>query len=72
MPVAGIPARVGVVILNLLAGSGHELAFGEQQRGMVTLHPSAILRIPDTEARRAAFMGLVNDLKLALKRLEPS
>jgi hypothetical protein len=34
---------------------------------MVTIHPSSILRAPDEAGRRAAYAGLVKDLKLALK-----
>ena len=35
-----------------------------------TLHPSAILRMPDEEARGAARMQLVEDLKAVARRLE--
>ena len=37
------------------------------QQGIVTIHPSSILRAPDEAGRRAAYAGLVKDLKLALK-----
>jgi uracil-DNA glycosylase len=35
---------------------------------IATLHPSAILRAPDPQAREASFQLLVTDLKLAAKR----
>jgi len=35
---------------------------------IATLHPSAILRAPDEEARESSFQLLVSDLKLAAKR----
>ncbi len=52
-----------------------------QQRGTViasehgfkvvaTIHPSAILRSPDPDARRAAYQMLVDDLKVAARALE--
>jgi len=34
-------------------------------RGMLTTHPSALLRMPDETARRAGFVALVVDLKAA-------
>jgi DNA polymerase len=37
-------------------------------RGMVTAHPSSILRMPDPAARHAAFAALVKDLKAAVKQ----
>jgi DNA polymerase len=37
--------------------------------GMVTAHPSSILRMPGEQARHAAFAALVGDLELALKQL---
>ena len=43
------------------------MTFADGQQGIVTLHPSAILRAPDEAGRRAAYTGLVKDLKLALK-----
>jgi DNA polymerase len=37
---------------------------------IATLHPSALLRMPDATARAAAFKLLVTDLKLAAKRAQ--
>jgi uracil-DNA glycosylase family protein len=47
---------------------GRVIAFTDGQRGMVTTHPSSILRMPDQKARHAAFAALVKDLKAAAKQ----
>jgi DNA polymerase len=68
---------MGVTAATAMAGRavtlslerGREVAFPEGQRGFVTIHPSSILRAPDEAGRRAAYVGLVKDLKLALKAL---
>ena len=46
---------------------GRVIEFADGQRGMVTTHPSSILRMPDQKARHAAFAALVKDLKSAVK-----
>jgi uracil-DNA glycosylase family protein len=69
---------MGVTAASALAGKavtlskerGRELVFADGQRGMVTLHPSAILRVPDEAGRRQAYAGLVKDLKQALKAVD--
>jgi DNA polymerase len=38
-------------------------------RVVATIHPSAVLRAPDSEARRAAYESLVADLKVVAKAL---
>jgi DNA polymerase len=46
------------------------LGYGEassQIRVVATIHPSAVLRAPDSEGRRAAYDSLVADLKVAAK-----
>ena len=53
------------VVLSRLRGS--EIALPNGHRGLVTTHPSAILRVPDSAGRHAAFAALVKDLKTALK-----
>ena len=66
---------MGVTAASALAGKsvtlsklrGQEIAFADGQRGMVTIHPSSILRAPDEAGRHQAYGGLVKDLKLALK-----
>ena len=54
------------VVLSKERGKVIELADG--QRGMVTVHPSSILRMPDQSARHAAFAAFVKDLKAAVKQ----
>ena len=65
----GVTAAVALagrpVVLSRERGRVIELADG--QRGMVTTHPSSILRMPDQKARHAAFAALVKDLKAAVK-----
>jgi len=68
---------MGVTAASALAGKavtlsrtrGKLMVFVDGQQGMVTIHPSSILRAPDEAGRRAAYAGLVKDLKLALKSL---
>jgi DNA polymerase len=66
----GVTAAVALtgraVVLSRERGKVIELADG--QRGMVTTHPSSILRVPDQKARHAAFAALVKDLKEAVKQ----
>lgn len=66
----GVTAAVALtdrtVVLSRERGRVIELADG--QRGMVTAHPSSILRMPDEMARHAAFAALVKDLKRAVKQ----
>jgi uracil-DNA glycosylase family protein len=47
---------------------GRVIEFADGRRGMVTNHPSSILRMPDRQARHAAFAALVKDLKAAMKQ----
>ncbi len=51
------------IVLSRERGRVLDLPGGD--RGMVTIHPSALLRMPDEAARRAGFAGLVADLKAA-------
>jgi uracil-DNA glycosylase len=37
---------------------------------VATIHPSAVLRAPDSEGRRAAYQMLVADLKVAAKAVK--
>jgi DNA polymerase len=72
---------MGVTAASALAGKGVTLsrlrgqvlafAAADGQRGMVTIHPSSILRAPDEAGRRAAYAGLVRDLKRAVKAATP-
>ena len=47
---------------------GRVIEFTDGQRGMVTVHPSAILRMPDEAARHAAYAAFVKDLEAAVKQ----
>jgi uracil-DNA glycosylase len=66
----GVTAAVALagrpIVLSRERGKVIELADG--QRGMVTTHPSSILRMPDQKARHAAFAALVKDLKAAARQ----
>jgi DNA polymerase len=73
-------------VLVLLGATAAQSIFGPQfritqERGVVrqgplakavvaTLHPSAVLRAPDADARRDLFQTLVGDLRLVAKLLE--
>jgi uracil-DNA glycosylase family protein len=48
-----------------LRGQVLESMFGPPM--VVTVHPSAIVRVPDRDDRQAALQGLVGDLRLALQ-----
>ncbi len=56
------------VVLSRLRGKVLELPGGH--RGMVTTHPSSILRMPDEPSRHAARAALTEDLKKARKALQ--
>jgi uracil-DNA glycosylase len=44
---------------------GKPIAMADGSRLVVTLHPSALLRIEDDEERHAAYLNFVADLKAA-------
>ena len=68
MGVTAASALAGkAVTLSRLRGQVISFANAGGQQGVVTIHPSSILRAPDQAGRRAAYAGLVKDLKLALK-----
>jgi DNA polymerase len=46
---------------------GRIVASAFAERTMATIHPSAILRAPDEEARRAEYARFVEDLKVAAR-----
>ncbi|HEY0438140.1 MAG TPA: UdgX family uracil-DNA binding protein [Phenylobacterium sp.] len=49
------------------ANRGQARQLPDQAQGLVTWHPSFLLRVPDAEARAKAFAEFVDDLKLAWK-----
>ncbi|MFI5034007.1 MAG: UdgX family uracil-DNA binding protein [Reyranellales bacterium] len=72
MGVTAASALVGkIVTLSRTRGKLIAFANAGDQQGMVTIHPSSILRAPDEAGRRAAYAGLVKDLKLAAKAASP-
>jgi uracil-DNA glycosylase len=51
--------------MPVMASRGREMPLDGGAVGLVTLHPSALLRMPDPRAKAAAYDGLVGDLKAA-------
>lgn len=49
---------------------GRLLRWADGRRGLATIHPSAVLRARDSEARHAALASLVSDLREAVLLLE--
>jgi DNA polymerase len=49
------------------ANRGKALQLADQAQGVITYHPSYLLRVPDAEAKRVAFEAFVEDLKFAWK-----
>lgn len=46
---------------------GRELTWADGRRGIITVHPSYLLRIPDAESKAREYHAFVRDLKLAAK-----
>ena len=80
-------ARIGPELIVCLGATAAQALLGRsfrvtRQHGVVmqsdlgpalaTIHPSAVLRAPDSEARSAAFDGLVADLKAAASAVPAS
>ncbi|MGW7527858.1 UdgX family uracil-DNA binding protein [Streptomyces sp. NPDC054783] len=61
----GSSFRVGEVRGTVLEREIH----GRPERLVPTVHPSSVLRAPDDEDRKAAYQGLVADLKVAARAL---
>lgn len=53
--------------LTLSRQRGQRLNFLNGMQGMMTIHPSAILRMPDEQTREQAFADFVEDLQTAAK-----
>ena len=51
--------------LPILKNRGRAFQLEDQAQGLITVHPSSLLRIPDQAGRHAAFAALVADLKAA-------
>jgi DNA polymerase len=63
----GATAALGVFGMSAPIGKnrGRALPLPDRAQGLVTYHPSYLLRIPDEAAKKAAFRLFVEDLKLA-------
>lgn len=63
----GATAALGVFGKPMAIGRsrGQALQLADQAKGLVTYHPSFLLRVPDETARKQAFDDFVQDLKLA-------
>src|SRR5688572_20443634 len=55
---------------KLMQQRGRVLQSSVSSRTLATIHPAAVLRAPDEEARRLAFASLVKDLRVAKRTLE--
>ncbi|HUZ12806.1 MAG TPA: UdgX family uracil-DNA binding protein [Caulobacteraceae bacterium] len=55
----------------IAASRGRPFDLAGGARGLVTYHPSMILRVPDAAAKAAAFAALVEDLRLAARLAGP-
>jgi len=53
--------------LVLARERGRPLRWLDGRAGLATIHPSAILRMPDEAERREAFSALADDLREALR-----
>ena len=49
---------------------GQPIALDGNQQGLVTVHPSYLLRLPDEEMKQREYAAFVTDLKLARTLLE--
>jgi DNA polymerase len=54
---------------KLMAQRGKVLSSAFTEKVLATIHPSAVLRAPDPEGRRAAYDMLVGDLKIVAKAI---
>jgi uracil-DNA glycosylase family 4 len=54
---------------KLMQNRGQLQTSALSERVIATIHPSAVLRAPDSEGRRAAYEMLVSDLKVVAKTL---
>jgi DNA polymerase len=53
--------------LPVSANRGQPLPLPDQSKGLVTYHPSYLLRVPDEDAKAKAYAMLVDDLRLGWK-----
>ena len=55
---------------KLMQNRGKVVVSALSEHVVATIHPSAVLRAPDSEGRRAAYESLVEDLKVVAKALQ--
>jgi uracil-DNA glycosylase family protein len=60
LAVFGVPTPIG-------QNRGRALPLPDQAQGVVTYHPSYLLRLPDEAAKKRAFAAVVEDLRFAWK-----
>ena len=58
LAVCGKPTQVG-------QARGQAFQLADQAQGVVTYHPSFLLRVPDAETKAKAYGAFVDDLKFA-------
>jgi DNA polymerase len=51
--------------MPIMKSRGRAIELDGEARGVITVHPSYLLRLPDEPARRAAFTDFVADLRFA-------
>jgi uracil-DNA glycosylase family protein len=68
----GTTAGYGVLLRQVRIGAerGRSIPFSDDAVVLLTVHPSALLRIPEPERRHAEFERLVADLRLAWRKAE--
>lgn len=68
----GVTAARGVLgkIVTIARTRGRPIALADETQALVTLHPSALLRIDNESDRRVADRGSVDDLRTAAALLE--
>jgi len=65
----GATAALSVFGKTMPIGKSRQIAhqLSDQAQGVVTLHPSFLLRVPDAAAKKKAFVEFVADLEFAWK-----
>jgi DNA polymerase len=68
----GATAALGVMgkTTPIAKNRGHALQLSDQAQGVVTYHPSYLLRVPDAARKAQAYGEFVDDLKFAWRLVE--
>jgi len=71
--IVALGATAGLAVLGrkpaVMRERGHPLQLADGATGVLTVHPSYLLRLPDAAARDAARADLVDDLKTVRRLL---